>query len=543
MSESGGSRLIAVPSTLRRGPPGADSVYVKPQAMGLLAIAALLTVAGSACGLLWRTSPAPPIVRSPGQPAVFEDVFVPPDALGLGAWRASRWEPATLLEEDLPDVCDGIARARAVAADARGPALEVVGRRYQALGPKPTDVNTEVFMTVSRFADEGAARAALASIKAAESWDMAEPCYIELYREDARVFADVKAVGNNWATEADPDAFLLAFDLDDGSSRSFDDPYFHVQDRAWVSRDVLVEMQVRGSKGIDGQQLRYETARRIEAILGNPEMTVAELETLRAEPGLYLQPIGEVPERPLRELAAWYRDHWGVEVRILAPTPSMRAAWSDDREQYEANHMLEGIEELDPGRALFPLAIVVGITFDDIYTEDRLDWPFFFATNGDSIGLVSGARLGVCPGDTASTVTWSRIRKLVTRRFGLMYFDFEPSSDPTSPLYDRAFSTAALDRMGDDWDSGDENGPAFAGPLVCPKTEPGGSRAQRPGPSPLQIYGMTATPSTSMSNPGWASPATRTAVPAGPGSARYSMRTRVIFSQNPIASDSSPSNT
>ncbi len=429
--------------------------------LGTLVPAALLAVVSSACGLLWRPSSPPPAQR-----AALANAFVPADALG-GPWQAAPWDARALVEEKLPASCAGIASARATAAAARGAAIEVAGRRYQALGPNPTDVNTEAYLVASRFADHDAARAALASIKSALSRDVAEPCYIELYREAARVLGDVEAAGNNWAIETDPYALLLAFDLDDGSSRSVSDPYFHVQDRAWVTGDVLVEMGLRGSRGIDGQFLRYETARRIEAIQGNSHVTVDDLAALRGEAGLYLQPIGRVPEEPLQELAAWYEERWGVAIRVLPPTPAMRAAWSTDRGQYEANRMLEGLRELDPRRALYPAAIVVGITFDDIYTEDRPDWPFFFATNGDTLGLVSGARLGLCPGDTESDVAWSRIRKLVTKRFGLMYFGFSPSPDPTSPLYGRAFSTIALDRMGDDWDRDEEPEAVFVDPGLC----------------------------------------------------------------------------
>jgi hypothetical protein len=96
-------------------------------------------------------------------------------------------------------------------------------------------------------------------------------------------------------------------------------------------------------------------------------------------------------------------------------------------------------------------ALVIGVTTADIYLAGVPQWSWAFGMRqGNRLAVVSTARMESF-GPFADLIEQARLRKLLTKYVGTMYFGLPTSDDPKSVLYDNILGPADLDRMGEDF--------------------------------------------------------------------------------------------
>lgn len=162
-------------------------------------------------------------------------------------------------------------------------------------------------------------------------------------------------------------------------------------------------------------------------------------------------PLGSFPIADLERLTAYYQTRYGLEIDILPPIQVPAGLEDPNRKQLAAEDLINVIaigipEASDPDR------VVIGFVTDDIYIRGRPDWRWAFGLRDEGhLGVVSTARMGAPPGLFSDLVESARLRKMVTRDIGVLYFGLPLSTDPHSVLYRSVLGVGDLDAMGEDY--------------------------------------------------------------------------------------------
>jgi predicted Zn-dependent protease len=166
---------------------------------------------------------------------------------------------------------------------------------------------------------------------------------------------------------------------------------------------------------------------------------------------LCLAPMGRVSPELIAHLAAYYRETYSLDVRVMpaAPVPSEYA--DPLRDQIDAGGLLEYLGQLSPGAYNDSRATMIAVTALDIFDpESHFRYVLSVKRTPEfPQGIVSTFRMnpatyGEPPDDE---LFYSRVRKMVTKYVGYMYFALPLSEDPTSPMYDSIGGPGALDVM------------------------------------------------------------------------------------------------
>jgi predicted Zn-dependent protease len=178
-----------------------------------------------------------------------------------------------------------------------------------------------------------------------------------------------------------------------------------------------------------------------------------------------LVPLGGVPLGQIEEIRNRLQANTGIEVVILPPLPVPASALDKKRKQYAAEH-LEAIISSHYQRTVAPEdTLLVGITPVDIFLQSET-WRWAFGQmsqyrDGRKIAIVATnrmagerlSRLGPLPiafaHGSAPELTAERAYKMVNKYAAMSLLGFEPSGDPSSPVYNHIRSARDLDRMQD----------------------------------------------------------------------------------------------
>jgi predicted Zn-dependent protease len=155
----------------------------------------------------------------------------------------------------------------------------------------------------------------------------------------------------------------------------------------------------------------------------------------------------------LEELRIYYDQKYGLAIETL-PAVTMEPWVTDyNRRQLIAEELIERMKHHYPQLANDPTVILIGITPQDMYIRNY-KWQFAFSWRQEGrFAVVSTARMdpvffGRRPN---ATLLQSRLRKMITKNIGLMYYGHFQSSDPRSVLYRSVLSIDDLDKMGEDF--------------------------------------------------------------------------------------------
>ncbi len=173
----------------------------------------------------------------------------------------------------------------------------------------------------------------------------------------------------------------------------------------------------------------------------------------RGKEKLYLVPLGTFPPATLDKLVAHYKHKTGVEAVPMAPIPLVLSTIDRRRQQVIAEEAIALMTRQYPKLAEDPNAIVIGLTTDDIYAREK-SWQFAFCYRMQGrFAVVSSARLDpVNLGEPANAeLLERRLRKMVLKNIGILYYWLPTNYNPNSVLYDEVNSVEDIDKMGENF--------------------------------------------------------------------------------------------
>lgn len=191
---------------------------------------------------------------------------------------------------------------------------------------------------------------------------------------------------------------------------------------------------------IDGPICFYD-----ESIVPERPIDVSRLAPARR---VVLVPIDDFPFERATAIAEHFRTQFGVAITV---TPTLRwpdTAYDERRGQMNSAVMLTRLESMYATRGTPVVAI--GLTTRDMFNSE-VNWAYVFSyRRNNKAAVVSPARMdrgcmGLLPADDDRIA--ARLRKMVGKNIGIMYFGLDMSADPASMLYARIGGPQELDAM------------------------------------------------------------------------------------------------
>lgn len=173
----------------------------------------------------------------------------------------------------------------------------------------------------------------------------------------------------------------------------------------------------------------------------------------RRKPQIYFISLGDVPPQATEQLMAHYKARFGVTIKTLPAIRLDDTLVSPHRNQIAAEVLIGLMREKYPSVVNDLNSIVIGLTPADMYISSY-DWDFAFNLRQEKrLAVVSMARMDpVNFGQPANEVLLNtRLRKMVTKNIGVLYFGKSLSKNPRSVLYNNVLGVEELDAMGEDF--------------------------------------------------------------------------------------------
>lgn len=165
---------------------------------------------------------------------------------------------------------------------------------------------------------------------------------------------------------------------------------------------------------------------------------------------VYLAPLGGISVAELRDLADFYAVRYDLDVGILPPAPVPTGLEDPARRQVAAEDVIGLLPSIYP-EATDPSNVVIGVLPTDMYVRGIPEWRWAFGNRAEGhLAVVSTARMHA-RGLFGASIAASRLRKMVTRDIGVLYFGLPLSDDPRSVLYNEILGVPDLDRLGEDF--------------------------------------------------------------------------------------------
>jgi predicted Zn-dependent protease len=171
---------------------------------------------------------------------------------------------------------------------------------------------------------------------------------------------------------------------------------------------------------------------------------------LRGSGKLYLVPLGKFPKSSADELASFYRAKYGIDAETLPTVHLGPSTINPEREQLMAEEAVDVMTRVNQEITNDPKAIMIGLTSEDMYIT-KYDWQFSFSWRArGKYAVVSSGRMSLGRRVTEDQIR-TRLRKMVTKNVGVLYFHLPQSDDPRSVLYRNVGGIRDLDYMGEEF--------------------------------------------------------------------------------------------
>ena len=120
------------------------------------------------------------------------------------------------------------------------------------------------------------------------------------------------------------------------------------------------------------------------------------------------------------------------------------------REQLVGDSLLRRVQETYSARR--PPVAFIAVTDGDLYWAET-DWSFAFGVKDSAHAVISSARMDPenLGGDPSEELLDRRLRKMVARYVGELYFDLPRSENPRSVLGPALAGVEELDAMGEEF--------------------------------------------------------------------------------------------
>ncbi|MGH9955923.1 MAG: hypothetical protein ACREBC_02190 [Pyrinomonadaceae bacterium] len=168
---------------------------------------------------------------------------------------------------------------------------------------------------------------------------------------------------------------------------------------------------------------------------------------------LYFVPLGDFSTAMVDDLASYYRNKYGLLVETLPSVPLIAKAINPERQQLIAEAAVEIMREANPQLRNDPQAILIGLTTHDMYIA-KYDWRFSFSWREQGkYAVVSSGRMNLPIGgrSVSADEIRTRLRKMVTKNIGVLYYHLAQSDNPRSVLYRNVGGIQELDYMGEEF--------------------------------------------------------------------------------------------
>lgn len=168
---------------------------------------------------------------------------------------------------------------------------------------------------------------------------------------------------------------------------------------------------------------------------------------------IYLVPIGDAPTIEINDLASHYREKFSVDVQVLPPVKVIETDVDPERRQLIAENLVQTMVHFSDYR-IHPSDVLIGVTSQDMYPRSQ-EWQFCFGWRvaENRAAVVSTARMDLhYPGEPADQATLrNRLRKVVTKDIGILFYDKPQNSNPRSVLYNGIMGIQELDYVTEDF--------------------------------------------------------------------------------------------
>jgi len=184
-------------------------------------------------------------------------------------------------------------------------------------------------------------------------------------------------------------------------------------------------------------------------------VTLPSLPELKPRGGpIYFVPLGAPDPPSLDSLAAYLEQRYQLRLVKLAGLPLDESVVDNHRRQLVAEALIALMRRAYPREAEDGSAVLVGITAHDLYIAGHAKWRWAFSYRTDErFAVVSTARMddaawGGKPDPLRIEV---RLRKMVTKNLGMLYFGLDQSSDRRSVMFGPILGLGDLDSIGEDF--------------------------------------------------------------------------------------------
>ena len=169
---------------------------------------------------------------------------------------------------------------------------------------------------------------------------------------------------------------------------------------------------------------------------------------------VYFVPIDAFSEQQMQHLVHYYHDKFDLDVEVLQSIPVDTSLVNASRRQLRAEKVVARVHAAFPDLARDPKNILIGFTSHDIYPESQ-DWRFAFGWRIPelSAAVVSTAVMNVKNPRVSVEVAAPevRLRKVVTKDLGILYYGLPVNNNPKSVLYNQILGIRELDSVGEDF--------------------------------------------------------------------------------------------
>lgn len=168
---------------------------------------------------------------------------------------------------------------------------------------------------------------------------------------------------------------------------------------------------------------------------------------------IYLVPLGATGIPSMMELQSYYRKKFGLTVESLPLLQLDGAVVDQNRRQLIAEELIALMRRGFRKQANEPGAIIIGITPYDMYIREKT-WQFAFSLRqAGRFAVVSSARMNPASFKLPAndSLLRARVRKMVTKNIGIMYYKLPQNDNPKSVLYRSILGLEELDRAGEDF--------------------------------------------------------------------------------------------
>ena len=173
----------------------------------------------------------------------------------------------------------------------------------------------------------------------------------------------------------------------------------------------------------------------------------------RGKEKLYFVPLSHFSAASLTKLVNSCKQKTGIDVIVMQPVPFSLATIDKRRQQIIAEEAINLMKLRYPNLASDPNAVVIGLTDEDLFIRRRDSQYAFSYRTQRRFAVVSSARMDPANLGSAANeaLVEARLRKMVLKNIGILYYLLPTNHDPNSVLYEDVGVVEDLDNMGEDF--------------------------------------------------------------------------------------------